>query len=149
MSRLNIQLIVGIFMIIGFFGFTYIAVKLGDLDVLNEQHTYTVKARFTSVSGLKPGADIEIAGVKVGKVANIKLDGKDYEAVVNLTLNEGVEVQEDSTASVRTSGLIGDRFINITPGGSDVYLKDGGVIEETEPSISLEELVSKYIFEKE
>jgi len=136
-------------MILGFLGFIYMAVKLGDLDVFNKGHTYTVNARFTSVSGLKPGADIEIAGVKVGKVSGIKLDGKDYEAVVNLSLNEGVRIQEDSTASIRTAGLIGDRFINITPGGSDAYLKNGDVIDETEPSISLEELVSKYIFEKE
>lgn len=148
MKRLNIQLVVGVFMIIGFLGFTYIAVKLGDLDVLGDTHTYTLKARFTSVSGLKPGADIEIAGVKIGKVSDIRLDGKDYDAVVKLALNDGVFIQEDSTASIRTSGLIGDRFINITPGGSDTYLKDGQEIEETEPAISLEELVSKYIFEK-
>jgi len=147
-KRLNIQLVVGVFMIIGFLGFTYIAVKLGDLDVLGDTHTYTLKARFTSVSGLKPGADIEIAGVKIGKVSDIRLDGKDYDAVVKLALNDGVFIQEDSTASIRTSGLIGDRFINITPGGSDTYLKDGQEIEETEPAISLEELVSKYIFEK-
>jgi len=147
-SRLNIQLVVGIFMILGFLGFTYMAVKLGDVELLGDAHSYDLKASFTSVSGLKPGADIEIAGVKVGKVADIRLDGKYYEAVVNMTMNEGVQIQDDSTASIRTSGLIGDRFINITPGGSDAYLKDGGVISETEPAVSLEELVSKYIFEK-
>ena len=149
MSRFNIQLVVGVFMILGFLGFSYMAIKLGDVELLHDAHSYSLKANFTSVSGLKLGADIEIAGVKVGKVADIRLDGKYYEAVVKMTLNDGVQIQEDSTASIRTSGLIGDRFINITPGGSDAYLKDGGVISETEPAVSLEELVSKYIFEKE
>jgi len=148
-SRFNIQLVVGVFMILGFLGFSYMAIKLGDVELLGDARSYGLNANFTSVSGLKPGADIEIAGVKVGKVADIRLDGKYYEAVVKMTLNDGVQIQEDSTASIRTSGLIGDRFINITPGGSDAYLKDGGVISETEPAVSLEELVSKYIFEKE
>jgi len=136
-------------MILGFLGFAYVAVKLGDIEVIGQKETYSLEARFESVSGLKPGADIEISGVKIGKVDSIKLDYEAYEAIVLLMIDREVRIQDDSTASVRTAGIIGDRFINITPGGSDVYLEAGELISDTESAISLEELVSKYIFENE
>jgi phospholipid/cholesterol/gamma-HCH transport system substrate-binding protein len=84
----------------------------------------------------------------VGKVSGIELDGKDYEAVVHMDISQAVHLSDDSIASIRTAGIIGDRFIKLTPGGSEDYLGPGGVIQETESAISLEELVSKYIFEK-
>lgn len=147
MNRLNIEVGVGIFMVIGFICFAYLSVRLGDVHPLGTD-TYTVTAKFNSISGLKEGATIEIAGVKVGKVARISLDQEYYEALVEMDVNNGVKLQEDSIASIRTSGIIGDKFIKITPGGSDVFIDSGGEIEETESAISLEELVSKYIFEK-
>ena len=106
-------------------------------------------AKFGSVSGLKSGAIVEIAGVQVGKVTDISFDPDDYEAKVVMSINQGVVLQDDSIASVRTAGIIGDRYIDISPGGSDELLGDGGRIFETESAINLEELVSKYIFEKE
>ncbi len=149
MRKVKLELVVGMFMILGFLGFAYLSVKLGDVNLWGDERSYPLQARFTSISGLKEGAFVEIAGVKVGKVAKIELDKAEYEAVVTLAIDKDVPVQEDSIASIRTAGIIGDRYVDITPGGADDYLPPGGEIEETESAISLEELVSKYIFEGE
>lgn len=148
MRRLNVEFAVGIFVIAGIASFAYLAIKLGDLS-FGEQNHYSVSARFASISGLKEGAVVEIAGVRVGKVSHINLDNGDYEAVVQMAIDGDVKLQEDAIASIRTAGVIGDKFVNISPGGSDVFIEPGAEIVETESSISLEELVSKYIFQKE
>lgn len=148
MKRLTIETVVGLFLITGLVCFSYLAIKLGGVGLFDPE-SYTVKARFTSISGLKEGAVVEIAGVRVGKVANIELDYGEYEAIVELAIDRGVQIQDDAIASVRTSGVIGDKYLNITPGGSEEFVEDGMEIVETESSISLEELVSKYIFESE
>jgi len=134
-------------MVVGFLCFAWLAVKLGGVSVFGPD-AYTLKARFSSASGLKPGAIVELAGVKIGTVTGITLDPKSYEASVQMDIRKGVDLQEDSVASIRTAGIIGDRYVNITPGGSEELLKGGGMIRETESSINLEELVSKYIFGK-
>ena len=148
MKRFNVEVAVGLFMIVGFVSFAWLAVKLGDVSLFGDD-SYGVKARFTSISGLKEGALVEIAGVKVGKVTNIVLDGEDYEAVVSLNINRGVKLQDDIIASIRTAGVIGDKFIDLTPGGSEEFIGPEGEIFETESSISLEKLISKYMFEKD
>jgi len=148
MKKMNLEMIVGLFLLAGFISFSYIAIKMGDIRLFM-QDSYAVTARFTSISGLKEGAAVELAGVKVGEVSKIELDEGEYEAVVHLDVNQTLQLQDDSIASIRTSGIIGDRFIKLTPGGSEDYLGPGDEIEETESSISLEELVSKYIFESE
>ncbi|MCK5092994.1 MAG: outer membrane lipid asymmetry maintenance protein MlaD [Gammaproteobacteria bacterium] len=148
MKKTNFEMTVGIFLIIGLLSFSYLAIKMGGVGFF-EADSYRVKARFNSISGLKEGASIEIAGVKVGKVVKIDFDTDEYEAVVQLKINNGIKLQEDSIASIRTSGIIGDKYIKLTPGGAEEYLESGDEIEETESAISLEELVSKYIFEKE
>jgi len=148
MRKMNLEMIVGLFLLAGFACFSYLAVKMGDIKVFHNE-TYPVTARFISISGLKEGSVIELAGVNVGKVARIELDPGDYEAVVHMDIDKSVKLQDDSIASIRTAGIIGDKFIKLTPGGSDIILGSGDEIEETESSISLEELVSKYIFEKE
>lgn len=146
MKRINLELIVGTFLLVGFASFAYLAIKMGDIDMFKEE-SYSVTARFLSISGLKEGAAIELAGVNVGKVTSIELDPGEYEAVVKLDISKQVELQDDSIASIRTSGIIGDKYVKLTPGGSEILLEDGDEIEETESSISIEELVSKYIFE--
>ncbi len=146
MKRMNIEMVVGIFLIAGLLCLSYLAIRLGDLGLF-EDDTYEVKARFVSISGLKEGAFVELAGVRVGKVSKIDLDVEDYEAEVHLAIAARVKIQEDAIASIRTQGIIGDKFEKITPGGADQYLSDGMEIFETEPAISLEELISKYIFE--
>jgi len=146
MRKLSLEAAVGIFLVAGFLCFGWLSVKLGDVHLFGE-NGYRVSAHFRSISGLKEGASVEIAGVKIGKVAGIRLDGKDFQAVVEMLINNGVVLQEDCIASVRTAGIIGDRFISIAPGGSEEQIKPGGEIFETESAINLEELISKYIFE--
>lgn len=148
MRKLNIEIAVGLFMVAGFLCFAWLSVKLGDVELFGPP-SYTVTADFGSVSGLKPGATVEIAGVRVGKVSAIQLDSKKYEARVELNIERGVALQEDSIASIRTAGIIGDRYVDISPGGSEKLIGSGGRIVETESAINLEELVSKYIFEKQ
>lgn len=139
---------VGIFIIVGLTCFSYLAITVGGVSWF-EDESYIVKARFNSISGLKQGAAVEIAGVKIGKVEKIILDNGEYEAEIEISLNKNVELQDDSIASIRTAGIIGDRFVNIKPGGSDELIPAGGMIIETESAISLEELISKYIFESD
>ncbi len=146
MRRINTELSVGFFIILGVACLTFLAIRMGDLAV-NDAESYPVQARFTSISGLKEGAFVEVAGVRVGRVTTIELDTKDYAAEVTMTIDKRVRLQEDAIASVRSTGIIGDKFVKITPGGSDVYLEPGESLLDTEPSISLEELISKYIFE--
>ncbi len=148
MKRFNIEIGVGIFMVVGFLSFAWISIKLGDVNLFGED-TYSLEARFNSVSGLKEGALIEIAGVRIGKVSSIGLDSEDYDAIVQLSIDKGIRLQEDSIASIRTAGIIGDRYVNISPGGLDEFIEPGGELVETESAINLEELVSKYIFESE
>jgi phospholipid/cholesterol/gamma-HCH transport system substrate-binding protein len=144
-KKINVELIVGLFMIVGFLCFVYLSLQLGEFSLFAGDRTYDVTADFDSISGLKEGAILEIAGVNVGRVAKISL-GKNYRARVVLQINREVKVSDDSVASVRTQGIIGDKYIRIVPGGSEVMLKDGGRISETESAIDLEEMVSKYIF---
>ena len=145
MKKITVETMVGIFMIAGLICLAYISVKLGEVSLFGTSD-YVVKARFANISGLKEGAEVDIAGVKVGKVSKISLNN--YEALVELLIHPDIKIQEDSIASIRTQGIIGDKYIKISPGGSEEYVKPNGQIPETESAIELEELISKYIFEK-
>ncbi len=142
----NIELMVGLFVILGIVTASYLSVVLGETNLF-KQPGYEVIARFSSSTGLKEGAALEIAGVKVGSVKTISLDREDYESIVVLNIEHDIQLTDDSIASIRTAGIIGDRFIKLTPGGSDIMLEHGDEISETESSIVIEELISKYIFE--
>ncbi len=137
---------VGFFVMIGFICLAYLTIKLGKMELFNS-NGYTVFAIFSSVSGLKTGAEIDIAGVKVGRVKSIRLDKKLPQAIVELQLNNDIQLTDDSIASVKTSGLIGDKYISIDPGGGKP-LASGGEITDTESAIDIESLISKYIFGK-
>lgn len=147
MKRISVEAAVGLFLVAGFLCFAYLSVRLGDVSLFGDK-SYPVMARFNSISGLKEGGVVEIAGVKIGKVARITLNPETYQAHVEMGIDHGVLLQEDSIASIRTSGIIGDKYVNISPGGSLETIKPGGRIVETESAINLEEMVSKYIFEK-
>ncbi len=146
MKRFNIEFGVGLFMILGLAAFFYLAIKMGDINLFGDDK-YKVMARFTSISGLKEGAYVEMAGVRIGRVSSIRFDPESYESVIQLSVPKDVKLQEDTIASVRTAGIIGDKFIKLTPGGLEDYIEEGGEIIETESSLDIEELVSKYIFE--
>ncbi len=145
MKKISVEFIVGLFLITGIAAVTYLSVVISGVSGLGTEG-YQLKAVFENSSGLKRGADVEIAGVRIGQVESINLDPESQESVVWLTINNDVEVQDDSIASIRTAGIIGDKYIKISTGGGDL-LVDGDEIIETEPAISIEELVSKYIFD--
>ena len=145
MKILSVEFIVGLFLITGIAAVTYLSVVVSGLSGFSSDG-YRLMAMFENSSGLKRGAVIEIAGVRIGKVESISLDAETQESLVWLEINQGIEVQDDAVASIRTAGIIGDKYIKISTGAGEILL-DGDEIIETEPAISIEELVSKYIFD--
>lgn len=148
MKRINIETIVGIFLIVGLVALAYLSVQLGGVSLFGTDQ-YKVTARFANISGLSDNATVQIAGVTVGKVSGIDIDLDEYEAVVEMLIDPDVKLQEDTIASIRTQGIIGDKYVKLTPGYLDELIGDGGEIMETESALVLEELISKYMFEKE
>lgn len=145
MTRERINIAVGIFVVVGMLCLAYLSIRLGKLEIFGGD-SYLVTADFDSVAGLKEGATVEIAGVEVGRVEKIGLDPKQTgRARVQIRINQGVALQEDVIASVRTRGIIGDKFVLLKPGGSETLIQNGGVIRETESAVDLEELISKYV----
>lgn len=145
MRRSALELAVGVFVIIGVLALSYLSIKLGRVELLGGRG-YLVTADFPSVGGLKTGSAVEVAGVEVGRVEAIAL--ADYQARVTMRIYAGVELQEDSIASIKTKGLIGEKYVRINPGGSDRLIPPNGRIREVEPPVDIEELISKYIFGK-
>ena len=144
-KRFDVEIVVGIFVFFGLLCMAYVSVKLGKLNLIGA-HYYPVSAVFSTVKGLKKDTPVEIAGVEVGKVGDIKL--VDYTAVVNLLIQDGIKLQEDAIASIRTKGLLGEKYVEIVPGGSDELIKAGGKLRETEPPIDLEKLIGNFVFGK-
>jgi phospholipid/cholesterol/gamma-HCH transport system substrate-binding protein len=142
MGETKLELIVGIFVLVGIAALAYLAIKLGKLEVIGGNQVELI-AEFDSVAGLKTGAPVEIAGVQAGQVKRIELNG-DRAAVV-LSLQPGLTVYGDAIASVKTRGLIGDKYVAITPGGSAEALPPGGKIRETESGVDLESLIGQFI----
>ena len=146
MERSRVNVAVGLFVILGVLALGYLSIKLGRVSFLGGAG-YTIIVDFPTVGGLKNGAAVEIAGVGIGRIDSITLSN-DYQARVTLQIRDGVKLQEDSIASVKTKGLIGEKYLRISPGGSEKIIKPGGRIREVEPPVDFEELLSKYIFGK-
>jgi phospholipid/cholesterol/gamma-HCH transport system substrate-binding protein len=146
MKRSVVDLSVGVFVLVGVLALGWLSVNLGRVDLLGG-HGYTLTADFPSVGGLKVGSSVEIAGVEIGRVDSITLD-KDFQARVRMTIRPDIKLQDDSIASIKTKGLIGERYIRINPGGSERVIPPNGRIKEVEPPVDFEELLSKYIFGK-
>lgn len=148
MNKRNIEFYVGLFVIIGLLCAGYLFVVIGEISFMKDKQ-YSVYAFFSSVSGLKKGARIEMTGVKIGTVKDISIDQKQLLAKVQLKIDENIKLSEDVIASVKTSGIIGQKYIDILPGGSDIILEPGDAIYNTESSLDIESLVRKFIFNKE
>ncbi|MGH7770487.1 MAG: outer membrane lipid asymmetry maintenance protein MlaD [Candidatus Binatia bacterium] len=142
MNQTRTEIFVGIFVLLGIVCLGYLAIRLGKLEVMGNTG-YVVHADFSSVAGLKPGDPVEIAGVKVGRVEGLKL--VDDRARLTLRIEEGVKLPEDTIASVRSRGLIGDKFVLLSPGASDKIIPPGGKIRETESPPDLTDVIGKYI----
>ncbi len=134
---------VGLFVLAGILAFAYLAVQFSGLDIF-DAGTYEVSAKFTSATGLRRGAPVEMAGVQVGQVTGISLDGE--EAKLTLRLEESVRLSRDSIASIRTKGILGDRYVSISLGGSEKIIPPGGRIRETEPPVDMEKLIGEFVF---
>lgn len=145
MRRSSLDLSVGVFVLLGLIALGWLSVRLGRVELFGGGG-YAVTADFPAVGGLKPGSTVEIAGVNVGKVDSITL--ADYQARVRMTIRDGIKIQEDAIVSIKTRGLIGEKFIRINPGGSDRLVPPNGRLREVEPPVDLEELLSKYVFGK-
>lgn len=146
MKKYAMETAVGIFVVIGLFCVGYMTVKLGNVGLLGDD-SYSLFARFTSVSGLRTGSAIQMLGIEIGRVDKLTMDQENQMAVVEFRINKGIKIYDDAIASIKTEGLIGDRYVSIDPGGgTDELLKPGGTITETESPTDIQELISKYAF---
>lgn len=147
MKESKIDFMVGLFLIVGLACFGYVTTQFGESTLLTGGNFYTISAEFDNVTGLKNGANVTVAGVPIGRVTAIILTPGDMANVAIMVRNE-VHITEDAIASIKTEGLIGDKFIKISQGGSDEILNQGDVIFETESAIDIEDMVSQFIFGK-
>lgn len=142
MNNRTIEFLVGCFVLAGLAAVFYLALQVGSAQFFN-QDSYQLQARFSSASGVNPGSRIEIAGVPVGTVKDIKLNENFY-AIATLEIPNRIQLDDDTIASVKTAGLIGDRFIELSPGGSGFALEPGDMIVDTESALDIENLISKF-----
>jgi len=142
-ERLSLELTVGLFMVFGILCLGYLSIKMGKIEVWGKPG-YEVVAVFSDIGGLRNGSPVVVAGVDVGLVESISL--VDYEARVVLQINPGLEIHEDAVVSVKTRGLIGEKFIQISAGAAEAVIKPGGRIRQTESAVDIEALISKYAF---
>ena len=145
MEKAKLEMVVGVFVLVGILCLGYLSIKLGKLEMIGGD-VYEVEAQFNSASGLKPGSTIEIAGVEVGRVRGITLNQD--RAMVKLAVNNTVKLYTDTIASIKTRGIIGEKFLALSPGGGGDPLKPGDTIRDTESGLDLEELVSQYVHGK-
>ena len=136
---------VGIFLVFGLLCIGYMTVKLGHVSLLGD-NTYSLFARFTTVSGLRAGSPVDMLGIEVGRVGRLTMDQKDQKAVVEIKIQKDIRVYDDAIVSIKTEGLIGDMFLSIDPGGAGKLLGPGGTITETQPPVDIVDLIGKYAF---
>jgi len=148
MERTTLDLWVGIFVVAGIAALVMLAMKVGNLGTYNMSDTYQLNAYFTNIGGLKPKASIKSAGVLVGRVTDITLDMERYEARVEMSLDRRYHFPKDTFANILTSGLLGEQYIGLMPGGDSEMLKSGETIKKTQSAAVLEELIGKFIYNK-
>ncbi len=139
---------VGLFVVIGAAALLFLALKAGNLLSLNFAPTYDVVAQFDNIGGLKPDAPVKSAGVVVGRVARIDFDNHTFEAKVTLALDKRFQFPTDTSAKILTSGLLGDQYIGLDPGGSEKNLRNGDRIQNTQSAIVLENLIGQFLYNK-
>jgi len=145
----TIEIVTGFFIILGFVALYVIATSATNIKAYSEGGGYTVTASFTNVGGLKLRAPVTIAGVAVGNVTNVKLDPRTFNAIVSIRINSSYnQIPDDSSASILTSGLLGEQYIGISQGASEAFLKNGSKIQVTQSAIILENLIGQFLFNK-
>jgi phospholipid/cholesterol/gamma-HCH transport system substrate-binding protein len=144
MKQSDIEVTVGTFVVLGIAAIVWFAVQAGAGAAIGRS-TYEVNARFTNIGGLKTGSQVLIAGVLVGHVDKIDLDSQ-YAAIVHLNVNQDMRLPSDTIASIKTSGLIGDKYVALAPGADSKNLPPGGTITDTESAVDLESIISRFAF---
>jgi phospholipid/cholesterol/gamma-HCH transport system substrate-binding protein len=145
MRKYSMQTVVGIFLVIGLALVGYMTVHLGHVSMFGDD-SYPLTARFTSVTGLRAGSPVYMLGIEVGRVEELAMDQKNQRATVTMRIKNGIAVYDDAIASIRTEGLIGDKYLSIDPGGGGRLLKSGGIITETQPPMDVGDIIGKYAF---
>lgn len=145
MNTSRLETAVGAFVLVGIIAVAILSLKIGAGTMIGSD-TYPVQARFTNVAGVNPGANVVISGVTVGRVDSVHLNTDDFSAIVDLRIRKDLKLTTDSIVSVKTSGLIGDKFLAIQPGVDDTLVKPGGMLTETESTVDIESLISRFAF---
>lgn len=148
MSKRGIETVVGLFVLLGFVAIGYLALKAANLAAMTVGETYMVSARFDNIGGLKPRAPVKSAGVTVGRVASISLDGKTFQGLVTMELEKRFAFPKDTSAAILTAGLLGDQYVGLNPGGDDANLGAGDTIKMTQSAVVLENLISSFLYNK-
>ena len=145
MGKKSIEILVGFFVLLGMVGLVFLALKAANLGSVGGGDTYTLKANFDNIGGLKVRAPVRTAGVTVGRVTDIELDGKTYQGVVTMEVARGYQFPKDSAAKILTAGLLGDQYIGLEPGGDDKNLSPGDSIAQTQSAVVLENLIGQFL----
>lgn len=148
MQRATLDLWVGIFVVAGLGALLFLALKVGNMSGFDSGNTYTVKAKFENIGGLKPRAPIKSAGVVVGRVSDITFDNQSYEAVVSMNLDKRYIFPRDTSAAIMTSGLLGEQYIALEAGGEEKMLADGDSMKLTQGAVVLENLIGQFLYNK-
>lgn len=146
MQRTTLDLWVGAFVVAGIAALVVLALKVGNLSTYNVSETYQLSAYFTNVGGLKPTASVRSAGVLVGRVSSITLDTERYEAKVMISVDKRYQFPKDTFANILTSGLLGEQYIGLIPGGDEEVLENGGVFRKTQSAMVLEDLIGRFLY---
>ena len=145
MQKYSKETIVGVFVLVGLACIGYMTVKLGDVGLFGDD-AYSLTARFSKVTGLRTGSIVNMLGLEIGRVGKLTIDQEKQQAVVELRIRKGIKIYDDAIASIKTEGIIGDRYVSVDAGGGGTLLKPGDAIVETEAPADLMDLVSKYAF---
>jgi phospholipid/cholesterol/gamma-HCH transport system substrate-binding protein len=148
MTKKNMEMMVGLFVVLGIAALVFIALKAANLGSFGDNGGYILQARFDNIGSLKPRAPVRSAGVTVGRVKSIRLDSKTYQGLVTMEIQHGVEFPRDSSAKVLTAGLLGDQYVGIEAGGDDKNLAPNDIVTQTQSAVVLENLLSQFLFNK-
>jgi phospholipid/cholesterol/gamma-HCH transport system substrate-binding protein len=145
MKKYTMETIVGIFVVVGLVCVGYLSITLGKVPLFSD-NTYTLYARFSSVQGLRVGSPVEVFGIEAGKVSYLGIDNERQAAIATLSIRKNVKLYKDAAAAIKTAGLIGDKYVNIDPGGADAPMKSGDIIASTTALPDIEDLIGQYVF---
>jgi phospholipid/cholesterol/gamma-HCH transport system substrate-binding protein len=148
MTKKNMEMLVGLFVVLGIAALLFIALKAANLGSFGNNGGYTLLARFDNIGSLKPRAPVRSAGVAVGRVTAIRLDPKTYQGLVTMEIQHGVVFPRDTSAKIQTAGLLGDQYIGLEAGGEEKNLEPGDTMTQTQSAVVLENLISQFLFNK-